>query len=200
MTPFIDGNSDVPPAQVVKRLGLPVVSKPRRSSGGRDIDLLVDTKAVAGAHRRGRIFEAYIDAPEFSVETFVGGGEILFQNITEYARKTFINIVPADVDERTIAAIHLLNRSVLEALNIHWGITHLELYLTAGGPLFGEIALRPPGGYIMELLKLAYEFDAWQAFVAMELDQPFAFPSRARRRTGSPAEIMRRRRSGDGRS
>ena len=35
------------------------------------------------------------------------------------------------------------------------------------GLLFGEIALRPPGGYIMNAMHHAYGFDPWAAFVAM---------------------------------
>src|SRR5690606_29085904 len=54
--------------------------------------------------------------------------------------------------------------------------THLEMYLTEVGPIFGEIALRPPGGYIMDLMSLSYGFDAWDAFARVELDLPFNPP------------------------
>jgi hypothetical protein len=45
--------------------------------------------------------------------------------------------------------------------------------------LFGEIALRPPGGYIMNALQHAWDFNPWQAFLAMELGESFTFPERA---------------------
>ena len=57
-------------------------------------------------------------------------------------------------------------------------MTHLEVYLTERGPLFGEIALRPPGGYIMNAITHAWDFNPWAAFLAMELGEPFAFPAR----------------------
>jgi hypothetical protein len=52
----------------------------------------------------------------------------------------------------------------------------LEVYLREDGLLFGDIALRPPGGYIMELISQSYGFSAWDALVHMELDLPFTFP------------------------
>lgn len=52
-----------------------------------------------------------------------------------------------------------MNHQVIKALNIKWGLTHLEYYGDRNGELFGEIALRPTGGYIMELIKCAYDFD-----------------------------------------
>jgi hypothetical protein len=58
-------------------------------------------------------------------------------------------------------------------------MTHLEVYLTAQGPLFGEIALRPPGGYIMNAIQHAWDFNPWEAFLAMELGEDFQFPARA---------------------
>ena len=47
-------------------------------------------------------------------------------------------------------------------------MTHLECYLTKKGLLFGEIALRPPGGYLMNLIKIVYGFDPWKAFFEIE--------------------------------
>ena len=84
--------------------------------------------------------------------------------------------MPADLDEAVLTAMLELNRRVLRALKINWGITHLEVYLTGAGLLFGEIALRAPGGYIMNAMSHAYGFDPWAAVVAMELNEPFDFP------------------------
>jgi hypothetical protein len=84
--------------------------------------------------------------------------------------------VPAVFAATLTTAIEALNRRVIGALKIKWGIAHLEVYLTQKGLLFGEIALRPPGGYIMNAIRHAWCFDPWAAFVAMELDEPFVFP------------------------
>lgn len=180
MTPFIDAQKKLGAREVVRQLGLPVVVKPRRQSGGRGVEVIADVEGLAAVERRGRLFERYVDAPEVSVESFVNRGTILFENVTEYARKAHVNVIPAGIEDTVRDRVLALNRRVIDALNISWGMTHVEFYLTAGGPIFGEIALRPPGGYIMEVLKLAWGFDAWRAFARVELDRPVDFPSTTR--------------------
>lgn len=176
MTDFLDGDVDLEPEAIVERLGLPIVLKERALGGRRGIEFLPDAAALRERVRKGRLLERFVDAPEVSVESFVSKGQIQLENVTEYARKEHVNIVPARLDDRARTKILDLNRGVLRALKIQRGMTHTEIYVTREGPLFGEIALRPPGGYIMDLLKLAWGFDAWAAFVALELDRPFAFP------------------------
>ena len=181
MTDFLAPGEADDAAAVVRRLGLPVVVKPRTMSGGREIESVRDAGALRMDALRKRLLERMVDAPEVSVESFVNGGRILFENVTEYARKTFVNVVPAGIDDAVRESVLALNREVISALAIQWGMTHLEVFVTPEGPLFGEIALRPPGGRIMDLISMAYDFDAWRAFVAVEADLEFAFPAAPRR-------------------
>jgi biotin carboxylase len=177
MTDFM-AEADAPsPAAVVARLGMPVVRKRRKSSGGRGLEL-IDRAGDLLLRRDGRnILERYVDAPEASVESFIQQGEIRFVNTTRYLEKRHVNFVPAAFDAALQAAIGALNHRVIEALRIRWGMTHLEVYLADHGLLFGEIALRPPGGYIMNALHHAYGFDPWAALLAVELGEPFDFPA-----------------------
>jgi len=122
------------------------------------------------------ILERYINAPEASVESFIDKGKIQFTNITAYHRKGHSNFVPAVLEMALNETLLALNERVVSALGIAWGMTHLEVYLTKNGPLFGEIALRPPGGYIMNAINHAWDFNPWSAFVAMELGEAFSFP------------------------
>jgi biotin carboxylase len=180
MAPFVGGNAKIDTKTIGERLGLPLVRKPRTLSGGRGIEFIEDASYLARTPRRGYLFEGYVDAPEASVESFVNHGEILFENITEYARKQYVNVVPAQLDDRTRRLVLALSRRVLQALRVSWGMAHVEMYLSKDGPIFGEIALRPPGGYIMDLLRLVWDFDPWRAYVATEIDEPFSFPSAPR--------------------
>jgi biotin carboxylase len=170
MTEFADGNRPTDLDALRSRPDGRVVVKDRSSSGGRGVEVL-GPDSGSDVRTRHRIVERFVDAPEASVESFVRGGRVVFENVTEYFRKGHVNIVPAPESPAT-RAVRELSRRVIDALGIDWGITHLESYLHRDGPLFGEIALRPPGGYLMELLRLAYGFDAWKAFVAVELDRP----------------------------
>jgi biotin carboxylase len=176
MTPFRRASHARGGAGLVDELGAPLVVKDRRSSGGRGITITRDPREVDGVASPMRIAERFVRAREASVESFVHEERIVFTNITEYLEKRHVNVVPAKLDPATRAAILEINRRVIEALRIRWGMTHLEVYLTRPEPLFGEIALRPPGGYIMELLQLAWGFSAWEAFVDVELGAEPRFP------------------------
>ena len=63
-----------------------------------------------------------------SVIAFVEGGEIIFSSSTEYRITKFANVVPAGYPPGEIERIRSLNGKVIKALNIKWGLTHLEYY------------------------------------------------------------------------
>ncbi len=176
MTDFVAGD-DIDNADVIfKRLGRPVVIKERQESGGRGIRLVESGRDLFRYAGRRKIVEKFISAPEASVESFINKGEIQFESITLYHKKKHTNLVPGGLAPDVQRALLALNRAVISALKIRWGISHMEAYLHDDGILFGEIALRPPGGYIMELISKAYGFSPWEALVHMELDLPFVFP------------------------
>ena len=182
MTEYLPGDgAGATPRGIAMKWGWPVVVKARLLSGSRELVFARNDAELARSMGEGRILERFVNAPECSVESFIRDGRVLFTNITEYTEKTIVNLMPAGVDHHTHAALLDLNERVIASLGIGWGITHLETYLTASGPLFGEIAIRPPGGYLMELIKEAYGFDPWDALIAMELGEGFAFPPSHRR-------------------
>jgi hypothetical protein len=176
MTDFIAGEDVQHYPAVIEQLGIPVVVKARHESGGRAIELVETTDDIRRLAKRTRIMERFINASEASIETFINNGEILFTSTTQYYLKKHINVVPALPNSVPEEALLELNKRVLSALNIKWGITHMEVYMSEKGLLFGEIALRPPGGYIMELISQSYGFSSWDALVHMELNLPFEFP------------------------
>jgi len=169
---FVTHQKDLTAVELIKELGLPVVVKDRKNSGGRNVVIAKTAAELSALIAPQRLYEQFLDAAEGSIESFVEGGEIIFSNITEYHTNKVSNIVPAGYDEAETARIKALNYKVIKALNIKWGLTHLEYYRHVDGELFGEVALRPPGGYIMELIKRAYDFDPWEVFVQIELGEP----------------------------
>jgi len=180
MTKFLAESAVADAATAFATLGSPVVRKSRKASGGRTLQFLHRESELVLQRDSRNLLEKFVAAPEASIESFVSGGEIRFTNLTDYHEKGRVNFVPAAFDATLAGAMEALNRSVIEALQIRWGITHLEVYRTGRGLLFGEIALRPPGGYIMNALQHAWGFDPWAAFVAMELGEPFDFPAAPR--------------------
>jgi biotin carboxylase len=124
------------------------------------------------------LFERWVDVPEVSVESWIEQGQIQFSNITEYVEKTWVNLVPSRHSQAIHSRILELNQRVLEELNIEWGMTHVEYFVDKDRIYLGEIAWRPPGGYLMDLISLAYGFDAWDAFVNVQLGLPTDYPHR----------------------
>lgn len=169
---------------LVERLGLPLVYKGRISSGGRKNKIFHARSEIARRLRVGWMAEGFIDGLEMSVETLVQDGRVVFFNPTEYFHVRWANILPAPLPDDLRRQVEDLNRRVLEALGIRDGFTHLELFLTTEGPVFGEVAVRPPGGWITELIELAYEFDPWEAWLRLGLGEQLELPRSARRAAG----------------
>ena len=178
MTKFIISTGRETARELIQELGLPVVVKPVYESGGRGVRICPDIQTLEQSLGRHLLYESFIDADEGSVESFINKGEILFTNITEYFVRRHANIVPASYASDEIQQFLALNEQVIKKLKINWGMTHLEFYRNNEGLYFGEIALRPPGGYIMHLIQQAYNFDPWEAFLNIEIDRDTSFPKR----------------------
>jgi len=173
---WLETTIDTRPEEVVERLGLPVVLKLPVSSGGRGVAICTDLQQVAYYLHPGMLAEAFTEGTEMSVETFRRDHQTLFRNCTRYLIPHWASIVPADLSADDGEAIDALAEQVHDALGIDQGMTHMEIFLTPGGPVFGEIAARPPGGRLMELISRAHGFDAWQAVLKIALDEEPDFP------------------------
>lgn len=155
--------------EIARNLELPLVCKKKLSSGGRGVYFANTLEEVQRYMGREYYFEKLIKGTEGSIESFIIDGKIVFTNITQYYKNGYCNILPAQFDESMVSKIEQLNSRVLKELRIKWGMTHLEYYITEDSVLFGEVALRPPGGYIMEGLEQAYNQSFWDLFVEVEL-------------------------------
>ncbi len=155
-------------AELAERLGLPIVLKRSVGSGGRDSRICERADQLPDSIDPGWLAESFVRGTEMSLESLVHGGEPIFVNLSEYRVPQWSNVVPATLSSDTEKAVRALNRQAIHALEVSCGVTHLELFLTDEGPVFGEIALRPPGGYLMELISRAYDLDFWRAWLDVE--------------------------------
>ena len=177
MTPFVDIKKCSSREELIDQLGLPLVIKARNSSGGRGVEFLEDisesyfNQLKKEARRLDLYCEGAIKGSEGSIESFIQDHEITFTNITQYYVIGHCNLIPAPFDEDLRNKLLSLNRSVISSLNIKWGMTHLEYYVTEDGILFGEVALRPPGGHIMDCMDLSYGEKFWDYFLSIELHE-----------------------------
>jgi len=186
-TDWVELTSKTRAVDVVTHLGLPAVFKLRAGAGGRGLqvahswtDVQRCLRSIDAVAREHWMAERYISGQEMSIESFVVDGRVVFTNPTEYFVVAYANIGPAALGPAELAPLLDLNARAIAALGIERGMTHLELYRTAEGPLFGEVAIRPPGGRIMRLLRRAYGFDPWEALMRVERGEQFVFPDRAR--------------------
>jgi biotin carboxylase len=170
------------PDALAAALGLPLVLKPRDSSGSRGTAVVRDLGALPAALARvgpGWMAEAFVSGVEMSVESLVQGGEVRFENLTEYLVPRWANVVPAVLPAAVEAEVRRVNRAAIGALGVRDGLTHVEVFVRGGEVVFGELAARPPGGFIMDLMAQAYGFDPWRALLEIALGRAPEVPAAA---------------------
>jgi len=182
--PWLETTGESTPEGLVQVLGLPLVLKLPISSGGRGVWVCERISEIARHLRPGLLAEGFVEGLEMSIETFHANGEVIFQNHTGYLIPRVANVLPAKLSTQERQSIESLSEEVHRGLGIESGITHMEVFLTRDGPVFGEIAARPPGGYLMELMRRAYEFDPWEALLRIALGEGPTLPMSARHHAG----------------
>lgn len=166
---------------VVERLGLPLVLKAAVGSGGRGTSVVHDRAGVPDRLPAGWLAESFVDGVEMSVELVVADGRTLFVNPTQYLTPAWSSLAPAPLSATEWDAVAAHAEAARQALGVASGMAHLELFLTPDGPVFGEMAARPPGGHLMPLIRHAYGFDPWEAVLRVALGEAPALPDRAER-------------------
>ena len=163
--------------EAVQRIGYPIIVKPIAGAGS------ADTYRVDSSAELSEVLPMLVHVPEVSVEEFVeaeeltfdtvcAGGEILFENVMWYRPRPLqmrmhewvspVSIVLRDLSVPELAGGRAMGRQVLAALGFRTGFTHMEWYRTASGEaVFGEIAARPPGARVVELMNYSCDADLY---------------------------------------
>ncbi|ORW65765.1 carboxylate--amine ligase [Mycolicibacter senuensis] len=125
-----------------------------------DIDSIPDEEFPA-------LMESHLDGWEFAVEAWVHNGKIRFLNISEYVTLGYSVFVPASPElERYRSQITAQIEKLIKTFDIDFGFVHPEYFVTSDGEMyFGEVAYRPPGFKVFELLERVYGFNGYQALV-----------------------------------
>ncbi|HKJ94106.1 MAG TPA: carboxylate--amine ligase [Gammaproteobacteria bacterium] len=113
------------------------------------------------------LMESHLDGWEFAVEAWIHDGKIRFLNISEYVTLGYSVFVPATPELeswRTLITKEI--EKLIKTFDIQFGFIHPEYFVTSDGTMyFGEVAYRPPGFKVFELLERAYGFNAYQGMV-----------------------------------
>ncbi|MGH8274319.1 MAG: ATP-grasp domain-containing protein [Gammaproteobacteria bacterium] len=113
------------------------------------------------------LMESHLDGWEFAVEAWIHNGKIRFLNISEYVTLGYSVFVPATPElESWRPQITKEIEKLIKTFDIQFGFIHPEYFVTSDGTMyFGEVAYRPPGFKVFELLERAYGFNAYQGMV-----------------------------------
>ncbi|MGM0564304.1 MAG: ATP-grasp domain-containing protein [Pseudomonadota bacterium] len=112
------------------------------------------------------LMESHLDGWEFAVEAWIHNGKIRFLNLSEYVTLGYSVYVPASPElEHYREQITQQIEKLIKTFDIEFGMIHPEYFVTNDGEMyFGEVAYRPPGFKVFELLERVYEgFNAYQA-------------------------------------
>lgn len=125
-----------------------------------DVDTIPDDEFPA-------LMESHLDGWEFAVEAWVHNGKIAFLNISEYVTLGYSVYVPASPElEKYRPQITAQIEKLIKTFDIEFGFVHPEYFVTSDGEMyFGEVAYRPPGFKVFELLERVYDFNAYQALI-----------------------------------
>ncbi|OPL14876.1 MAG: carboxylate--amine ligase [delta proteobacterium MLS_D] len=113
------------------------------------------------------LMESHLDGWEFAVEAWIYDRKIRFLNISEYVTLGYSVFVPATPElEQYRPRITAEIEKLIKAFDIDFGFVHPEYFVTSDGEMyFGEVAYRPPGFKVFELLERAYGFNAYQGLI-----------------------------------
>jgi hypothetical protein len=163
-----------------KRIGFPVIVKPRDAAGASatyrcdDEDELKQALAACHVGQGANVaVEEFIEGHEGFWDTITIGGEVAHEFVTHYypgvleaMRKRWISpqfVTTNRVDKAPgYEEVMVLGRKVIEALGIETSATHMEWFFGPKGLKFSEIGCRPPGVGAWDLYNASNDFDIYR--------------------------------------
>ncbi len=181
-------HSDADVHAFIAQVGLPVVVKPPAGAGCRATYRVTDAASLKQclaesrpSPQRPALVEEFLQGEEHSFETLTLGGQVRFYSITRYLptplevmENPWIQwcvLAPRDIADARYDAVRKLGQDVVAALGLQTGITHMEWFRRPDGSLaVGEIAARPPGARIMNLMGQVYDRDLFLDWARLMVD------------------------------
>lgn len=143
----------------------PWIVKPRNGAGSEGVSMVSDPaelpRAVEQLPKGSKPFlvEEFVDGAEFSVEGLFLAGQPVVLAVTAKERLPlpfFVEVahtIPAPLPTEVTRSIVDTVCSALVALELRYGLFHVELWLTRKGIVLGEFHSRLGGGYLHRMLE-----------------------------------------------
>lgn len=164
--------------EFVKRVGYPVILKPRDGAGASgtfkcDDDAALEHAITESWLDRGRsvAIEEFVEGHEGFYDTISIGGKVVREFITHYYPNVLVAMRNRWVSPQFITTNRLhapgyqelreLGQRVITGLGIGTSATHMEWFAGAKGLKFSEIGCRPPGVGAWDLYCNAHEMDVY---------------------------------------
>ncbi|WP_312497697.1 ATP-grasp domain-containing protein [Enterococcus sp.] len=159
--------------EIINDSHFPFVVKPIVGSSSKNVFLIRNEKDLSKIPRTmvstEVLIEEYVEGDEFSCESIVFNGEIIFNGITgkitnENETNFFAEVghtVPAqNISENNKRQLLNVNKAIVEKIEFEYGIAHAEYKIDSKGKVkLMEIACRPPGDAIIDLYSRSYSVD-----------------------------------------
>ena len=172
--------------------GYPLVYKPLEGAGARSTFRVDDAQQLRDALRISPppgLLEEHIVGEEHSFEGVCVNGKMVWHSLTRYSptplevlRNEWIQwciVLPREIDDLRYDDIRAAAARALEVLGMHTGLCHLEWFRRTDGSIaISEVAARPPGAQIMDLVSYAHDIDFDEAWVRLMILGTFDPPPR----------------------
>ena len=163
---------------VVEELGFPAIIKPISGAGSADtykVESVLDLERVLPSmrHVEEAIVEEFVAGAEHTHDTVCIGGVPAYESVTRYLPNALemrslewvspVMLSVRDLERPDVAAGLALGHGVLQALGMGDGMTHMEWFRTAAGEaVFGEIACRPGGACVVDMMNYTSDIDLFR--------------------------------------
>ena len=172
--------------------GYPLVYKPLEGAGAKSTFRIDNAQQLRDALKISpppTLLEEHIVGDEHSWEGVCVDGKLVWSSLTHYRptplevlRNGWIQwciILPREIDDPRYDDIREAGARALEVLGMKTGLCHLEWFRRRDGSIaISEVAARPPGAQIMDLVSFAHEIDFDDAWVRLMILGTFEPPQR----------------------
>lgn len=173
--------------EFVVKYKFPVVIKPRDGFGSKDTyiikneDELDNTLRIIQKDIKNFMMEKFVVGDEYHYDAIVEDGKVLFYSLGKY-HNNLINTVndtkldgtivyPQNNKNEEKSKINNFARKAIKAMKVKKAIIHMEVFY-GEDIYFGEMGLRPAGGYIWKDIYNTSNVDIYDVYLKYMVDEP----------------------------